>query len=164
MKVTPHTIFIYAHGRFLRIVRGEHQVPDTTIKPRVYENVVEALRGERREKILRMLKLFPNDKIIDKRLAVIKAPPRAGNHRSLVAAIRSNSFKFAQAGYDNQQKEVSYIYHSDQLHNRGVSMVAKGPTLLVRKLLKKYRKSPLRELSYVEPPSRRIFNPAQERS
>ncbi len=42
-------------------------------------------------------------------------------------------------------------------------MVAKGPTPLVRKLLKQFRKPPLRELNYKDP-VRKLFNPAQERS
>lgn len=163
MKVTPHTIFIYSHGNFLRVVRGEHPVPDTTIKPRTYPSVIEALDSEKREKIIRMLRLFPDDRALDKRLEAIKAPPKAGNHKSLVEMIRSNLFKFAQAGYDNQQKEVSYIYHINPLHPKGVAMVSKGPTPLVRKLLKKYKKPALRELNYVEPSVKR-YNPAQERS
>lgn len=164
MKTTPHTIFIYSHGNFLRVVRGEHPVPDTTIKPRVYENVVEALAKEKREKIKRMLRQFPDDQILDKRLAVLKEPPKiGGNNRGLVEAVKHKLFKFAQAGYDSQQKEVSYIYHSDPTSPRGVRMAAKGTTLLVRKLLKKYKKPNLRELDYKEP-RQKLFNPAQERS
>jgi hypothetical protein len=111
-----------------------------------------------------MLRLFPDDRTLDKRIAALKEPPKVGgNNKSLVEAIRSKSFKFAQAGYDSQQKEVSYVYHSDPTSPRGVKLMAKGSTRLVRKLLKRFRKPPLRELNYVEP-SRKIYNPAQERS
>lgn len=164
MKTTPHTIFIYSHGNFLRVVRGEHPVPDTSIKPRVYSNVVEALKSEKREKIIRMLRLFPDDRALDKRITVLKAPPKTGgNNRVLVEAIRSKDFKFSQAGFNNEQQEVSYIYHSDPMSPRGIKLITQGSTLLVRKLLKKYKKPALRELNYVEPVTRR-YNPVQERS
>lgn len=150
MKVTPHSIFIYSHGNFLRIVRGEHTTPDTLIKPRCYENLEEALMHERRPRIVSALKLFPPDKVLARRLKKIKEPVKITAHRTLADTIKSSLFLFAQMGYDTKQREVAYIYHRNPSTHRGMTMVHKGDVLTVRKLLKKYKKAPIREHDYQE--------------
>lgn len=150
IKVTPHTIFIYASGNYLRIVRGEHPAPQTTTKPRVYKNVKEALESERRPRILNALKLFPTDQVIDRRLKAIAAPVKVKQHRSLADAIKSPLFKFAQLGYDSNHKEVGYVYHRDPSGPTGVRLACSGKALTVRKLLKKYKRQAIRELNYQE--------------
>lgn len=150
MKVTAHTIFIYSWGNFLRIVRGEHQPPNVTMKPRVYKNLVEALEHEHRKRIINALKLFPLDTLIDRRLKVNNQPVKVKQHRTLADAIRSKLFTFAQVGYDSNHKEVGYIYHRDPSKSTGVQMARCGPLMTVRKLLKKYKRPAIRELDYRE--------------
>lgn len=151
MKITPHTIFIYSWGNFLRIVRGEHQpVPDVKSKPQVYKNLIEALENEHRERILNILKLFPPDKLIDRRLKVNAQPVKIKQHRTLADAIKSPLFTFAQVGYDAKHREVGYIYHRDPGKSTGVQMARVGKLSTVRKLLKKYKRPPIRELDYRE--------------
>jgi hypothetical protein len=150
MKVTPHTIFIYSWGNFLRIVRGEHQPPEVKTKPRVYKNLIEALEHEHRKRIVNALKLFPPDKLIDRRLKVNSQPVKVKQHRTLADAIRSPLFTFAQVGYDSKHQEVGYVYHRDPGKPTGVQMARSGPLITVRKLLKKYKRPSIRELDYRE--------------
>src|SRR5262245_1228283 len=112
MKITPHTIFIYSWGNFLRIVRGEHTTPDVARRPRVYDTLEEALKGERkRPRVIERLKLFPSDVHLEKRLRAIRAPIKVSHHRTLAEAIRSPLFLYAQAGYDVRGSEIAYVYH-----------------------------------------------------
>jgi hypothetical protein len=150
LKVTPHTIFIYSSGPFLRVVRGEHPPASTVIKPRVYKNLVEALENEHRARVINALKLFPPDKLIDRRLKVNSQPVKVKQHRTLADAIKSPLFTFAQVGYDTKHREVGYIYHRDPGKPMGVQMSRSGPLTTVRKLLKKYKRPPIRELDYRE--------------
>lgn len=150
MKITPHTIFIYSSGSYLRIVRGEHRPPEIQTKPRVYKNVAEALKTEHRKRIINTLSLFPNDKLIDRRLKAISQPVKVKHHRSLADAIKSPLFTFAQVGYDLKHQEVGYVYHRDPTKHTGVQMAGSGKLLTVRKLLKKYKRPPIRELDYRE--------------
>lgn len=150
MKITPHTIFIYASGGYLRIVRGEHQVPEIQTKPRVYKSVREALENEHRPRIVEALKLFPADAVIDRRLKANAQPVKVKQHRTLAQAIKSPLFKFAQLGYDAQHREVGYVYHRDPSKATGVQMACSGKALTVRKLLKKYKRPAIRELDYKE--------------
>ena len=149
MKITPHTIFVYSGGSYLRVVRGEHNLPETTIKPRCYSNLVEALHAERkRPRIVNLLNQFPTDKHLDRRLKAIKAPVKIAAHRSLVDCIKSSVFLYAQVGYDSSSKEIAYVYHRSPQKQTGLEMVKTGPVATVRKLLKRYKKPPLRELNY----------------
>jgi hypothetical protein len=150
LTITPHTIFIYSHGTFLRIVRGEHDAPETTIKPRTYSTLTEALVGEHKARILKALRLFPTDKLLDKRLKKIAEPVKIESYQPLAKAIRSIHYLFAQIGYDTDHKEIAYIYHRNPMSSRGMTMVKKGPVWVVRQLLKKYRKPLIRELNYRE--------------
>ncbi len=150
MKITPHTIFIYASGPFLRVVRGEHQPASTVVKPRVYKNVKEALENEHRPRILNALKLFPPDALIDRRLKANAQPVKVKQHRTLADAIKSPLFTFAQVGYDSKHQEVGYIYHRDPGRSTGVQMASAGKLSTVRKLLKKYKRPAIRELDYRE--------------
>lgn len=150
IKITPHTIFIYASGSFLRIVRGEHSPPQIATQPRVYKTVAEALENEHRPRILNALKLFPSDKLIDRRLKANEQPVKVKQHRTLAEAIKSPLFTFAQVGYDSKHQEVGYIYHRDPGKPTGVQMARSGKLITVRKLLKKYKRPPIRELDYSE--------------
>lgn len=150
MKVTPHTIFIYSWGNFLRIVRGEHQPPEVQTKPRVYKNLIEALEHERRARIVNALKLFPPDKLIDRRLKVNSQPVKVKQHRTLAEAIKSPLFAFAQVGYDSKHQEVGYVYHRDPGKPTGVSLARSDKLITVRKMLKKYKRPAIRELDYRE--------------
>lgn len=151
MKITPHTIFIYAAGgTYLRIVRGEHQPPEIQTKPRVYKNLTEALEHEHRKRIVDALNLFPPDKLIDRRLKMNAQPVKVKQHRTLADAIKSPLFTFAQVGYDSKHQEVAYIYHRDPGKATGVQMARSGKLSTVRKLLKKYKRPPIRELDYRE--------------
>lgn len=150
LKITPHTIFIYSHGNFLRVVRGSHEAPEVAVSPRVYENLKEALAGERRARILDALRLFPADKLLDRRLAKLAVPVKISSHKSLADAVRSSQFLFAQIGYDVDHQETAYIYHRNPMAPRGMSMVKKGPVSLVRQLIKKFKKPAIRELNYRE--------------
>lgn len=150
LKITPHTIFIYSSGSYLRIVRGEHQVPQIATKPRVYKNIAEALENEHRKRILSALRLFPDDRLIDRRLKAIAQPVKVKQHRTLAEAIKSPLFTFAQVGYDAKHQEVGYIYHRDPGKPTGVQMARCGKLITVRKLLKKYKRPPIRELNYSE--------------
>jgi len=150
MKITPHTIFIYASGSFLRIVRGEHQAPTIQKKPRIYKNLIEAMENEHRARIVNALKRFPPDNLIDRRLKVNSQPVKVKNHRTLADAIRSPLFTFAQIGYDLKSQEVGYIYHRDPGKPTGISMASSGKLITVRKLLKKYKRPAIRELNYRE--------------
>lgn len=150
MKITAHTLFIYSWGNFLRIVRGEHQPPNVATKPRVYQSLIEALENEHRPRILNALKLFPPDKVIDRCLKINKQPVKVKQHRTLAEAIRSPLFTFAQVGYDQKHREVGYIYHRDPGNHTGTMLAGRGPILVVRKLLKKYKRPPIRELDYRE--------------
>jgi hypothetical protein len=150
MKVTPHTIFIYSSGGYLRVVRGEHQAPQIATKPRIYKTVKEALENERRPRIVNALKLFPADKVIDRRLKAIAAPVKVKQHRTLAQAIKSPLFTFAQLGYDAQHREVGYVYHRDPGKPTGVQLASSGKAITVRKLLKKYKRPALRGLDYQE--------------
>jgi hypothetical protein len=150
MKITPHTIFIYSSGPFLRIVRGEHQPASTTIKPRVYKNLVEALANEHRPRIVNALKLFPSDKLLDRRLKVNAKPVKVAQHRTLADSIKSPLFTFAQLGRDSQHRDVGYVYHRSPTSSTGVVRAGVGKAETVRKLLKKYKRPPLRDLDYEE--------------
>lgn len=150
LKITPHTIFIYSSGSYLRIVRGEHQVPQIATKPRVYKNLKEALENEHRKRILNALALFPPDALIDRRLKANATPVKVKQHRTLADAIKSPLFTFAQVGYDSKHQEVGYIYHRDPGKPTGVQMARCGKLITVRKLLKKYKRPPIRELDYRE--------------
>lgn len=150
MKITPHTIFIYSSGSYLRIVRGEHQPPQIQTKPRVYKTVAEALKTEHRKRILDALSLFPDDRLIDRRLKVIAQPVKVKQHRTLADAIKSPLFTFAQVGHDTKHREVGYIYHRDPGRPTGVQLAGSGKLLTVRKLLKKYKRPAIRELDYRE--------------
>lgn len=150
MKTTPHTIFIYSWGNFLRIVRGEHKPPEVQTKPRVYPNLKEALEGEHRPRILEALRRFPPDQVIDRRLKANNAPVKIANHRTLAEAIRSRLFTHAQVGYDSHHKEVAYVYHRDPGRHTGYALARTGPVMLVRRLLKRYKRPPIRELDYEE--------------
>lgn len=149
-KITPHTVFVYSWGNFLRIVRGEHQPPEVTTKPRIYKNVVEALEHERRPRVVEALRRFPDDRAIDRRLKTNAQPVKVRQHRTLADAIRSPLFTYAQAGVDAQYKDVAYVYHRCLSNHTGITMARSGPILTVRKLLKKYKRPPLRELDYKE--------------
>lgn len=149
MKTTPHTIFVYSGGSYLRVVRGEHNLPETTIKPRRYDNLIEAMHGERkRPRILNLLNQFPTDKHLDKRLKALKAPVSVASHKSLIECIRSSVFLYAQVGFNSDSKEIAYVYHRSKATETGLAMVKSGPVATVRKLLRKYKKPPLRELNY----------------
>lgn len=150
MKTTPHTIFIYSSGPFLRIVRGEHPPASTAIKPRVHRNLKEALEKEHRPRILNALRLFPADKVIDRRLKVNAKPVKVAQYRTLADAIKSPLFKFAQLGIDSNHREVGYIYHRDPGKSTGISLSASGKAQVVTKLLKKYKRPALRALDYTE--------------
>lgn len=150
MKITPHTIFIYSWGNFLRIVRGEHQPPDVATKPRVYKNLVEALENEHRKRVVNALKLFPPDNLIDRRLKVNSQPVKVKQHRTLASAIKSPLFLFAQVGKNSKHQEVGYVYHRSPESSTGVTMAGSGKLLTVRKLLKKYSRPAIRESDYRE--------------
>lgn len=150
MKITAHTIFVYSWGNFLRVVRGEHQFPEVQTKPRVYKNLIEALENEHRPRIVEALRRFPPDQLIDRRLKANAQPVKVKQHRTLAQAIKSPLFTFAQLGFDSNHKEVGYVYHRDPGKATGVQMAGVGKALTVRKLLKKYRRPPLRELNYKE--------------
>jgi hypothetical protein len=150
MKVTPHTIFIYSSGHFLRIVRGEHPLSDTIIKPRVYANLAEALAHERKPRIRSVLECFPPDKLIERRLKSKKAPVKIERHRTLVDAVKSKLYLYTQAGYDVHHKEVAYVYHRNPSGSTGLALAGKGSVDTVRKLLKRYKKPPMRGLHYQE--------------
>jgi hypothetical protein len=157
MKTTPHTIFIYSWGNFLRIVRGEHTVPEAQTKPRVYPDLESAIQGERkRPKIVARLNLFPSDKHLNKRLKAIKAPVKVAQHRTLADAIRSSLFLYAQAGYDSEHKEIAYIYHRSPANHTGLVMAKSGPIKAARQLLKKYKKPPMRDFNYRDPTKRKF--------
>jgi hypothetical protein len=150
-KVTPHTVFVYSHGNFLRVVRGQHLPPHSTIKPRVYPTVKEALENERKKRIMNLLKMMPSDKLIDRRLKAMTGPiSESGANKKLSEAVKSRLFLFAQTGYDINHQEIAYVYHRNPTSQRGLSMVSKGPVPFVRKLLKKYKKPALRGLNYRE--------------
>lgn len=149
-KVTPHTIFIYSCGNFLRIVRGEHPIPETLVKPRRYESLAEALENEHKPRIRNLLQQFPPDKFIDRRLKSKKTPIKIANHRTLAEAIKSPVFLYAQRGYDSSHREVAYIYHRNPSNHTGLTMVRSGPADKVEKLLKKYKKPAMRGLDYRE--------------
>lgn len=121
----------------------------------MYPSVAAALENEHRARIVRALQLFPTDRVIDRRMKSIAAPIKVKSHQTLADSIRSSKFKYAQAGFDAEHREVSFIYHSDPRRPRGIVMVRTGLTPTVRKLLKKYRKPPLRELNYQEPPRKK---------
>lgn len=148
VPITPHTIFIYSWGNFLRIVRGEHTIPDAKTKPRRYESLKDALENEHRSKIVAALNLFPKDTLIDRRLKAVSAPVPIKKYQTLAAAIRSHQFLYAQAGYDSNHKEIAYIYHRSTGNQTGLTMARSGPVNAVRQLLKKYKKPRLRELNY----------------
>lgn len=150
MKITAHTIFIYSWGNYLRIVRGEHKPPDVQTKPRVYPNLKEALEGEHKKRILEDLRRFPPDIVITRRLKVNNAPVKIANHRTLAEAVRSKLYTHAQIGYDSNHKEIAYVYHRDPGKHTGYALARSGPVMLVRKLLKKYKRPPIRELDYEE--------------
>lgn len=150
MKTTPHTIFIYAHGTFLRIVRGEHPLTDTTVKPRVYATLTEALEHEHKPRIRSVLERFPPDRFLDRRLKAKKGTVKVTQHRSLADAIKSRLFLYAQAGYDSSHREVAYIYHRSPSNPTGLTMARSGPIETVRKLLKKYKKPLMRNFDYQE--------------
>lgn len=151
MKTTPHTIFIYSWGNYLRIVRGEHTTPDVATKPRIYPSLDEALAHEHRPRIVAALRLLPPDKLLDRRLKAAAAPVKVKSHRTLAEAIRSSKFLYAQAGYDSDGKEIAYIYHREPNSATGLSMVKTGPIAPARKLLKKYRKPNMRNHDYRDP-------------
>lgn len=151
MKITPHTIFIYSWGNYLRIVRGEHKPPDVATKPRVYASLKEALEGEHKKRILEDLRRFPPDQLIDRRLKAVAAPIKVGiRTRTLAESIRSKLFVYAQIGYNNKHQEIAYIYHRDPGSHIGVARAGQGNVLVVRKLLKKYKRPPMRALDYEE--------------
>lgn len=150
MKVTAHTIFIYSWGNYLRIVRGDHHPPDVATKPRVYPNLKEALDGERKKRIVGALRRFPPDTQISRRLKVNDAPIQVRQHRTLAEAVRSKLFTHAQVGYDTKHQEVAHIFHRDPGKPRGFALARTGRVLVVRKLLKKYKRPAIRELDYEE--------------
>lgn len=150
MKITPHTIFVYSWGNFLRIVRGEHHPPEVTTKPRTYKNLVEALEHEHRPRVVEALRRFPPDQLIDRRLKVNAQPVKVKQHRTVAEAIKSPLFIYAQIGRDPQHREIAYIYHRNPANHLGIAMARSGPPLVVRKLLKKYKRPALRELDYRE--------------
>ena len=117
--------------------------------------MADALLGEHRIRIVNTLRRFPTDRVIDRRMKSIAAPIKVKTHQTLADSIRSSKFKYAQAGFDAEHREVSFIYHSDPKRSRGIVMVRTGLTPTVRKLLKKYKKPALRELNYQEPPRKK---------
>jgi hypothetical protein len=157
-KTTPHTIFIYSHGSFLRIVRGEHSTPSTTIKPRRYDSLKEALANERSKRILTALRLFPPDTLITRRLKSASQPINTTRLKTLTEAVKSKQFAYAQAGYDSEHREVAFIYHKNLERSTGLEMVRSGPVETVRKLLKKYKKPLLRELDYKDRRPKTVLN------
>ena len=155
-KTTPFTIFIYSCGSFLRIVRGEHPLPDTLIKPRRYDSLSEALKNEHKPRIRNLLQHFPPDRFIERRLKARKSPIKVKPHRTLAEAIKSPLFLYAQRGYNSNHQEVVHIYHRSPANHTGLVLARSGPVDKVEKLLKKYKKPPMRGLDYQDrkPPKR----------
>jgi len=150
-KTTPHTVFIYQHGNFLRVVRGEHPITNTTVKARRYDTIGEALKKERNPRVVSLLQAyFPSDTLLDRRLKRANKPVKVEQFRTLADAIRSPLFLYAQVGYDSNHQEVAHIFHRSPTRQTGLTFVKSGPVNVTRKLLKRYRKPAIRELDYVE--------------
>lgn len=149
-KTTPHTVFVYLHGSFLRVVRGEHPLTTTTVKPRRYDSIAEALQKERNPRVLNLLRAFPTDAVLDRRLKSASKPVKVEQFRTLADAIRSPLFLFAQVGYNSEHQEVAHIFHRSPMRQTGMVFVKSGPVKATRQLLKRYRKPAIRELDYVE--------------
>jgi hypothetical protein len=73
---------------------------------------------------------------------------KVAQHRTLADAIRSSLFLYAQAGHDENHKDIAYVYHRSPANHTGIVMAKAGPILAARKLLKKYKRPELRAHNY----------------